>query len=97
VEHAVGVIAARAELTPEMVIRRFPRSVAAGTEEPPPICVIFDPHNFLWRHHLTPTRGDIKAEILVRGLKVKLMRSESAGCCAITSAVGGLNTPGRVC
>jgi len=97
VEHAVRVVAARTELTPKMVIRRFPRSVAAGTEEPPPISFIFDPHNFLWRHHLTPTNGCIKDEILVRGLKVKLKQSESAGCRAITSVVGVLNTPGRLC
>jgi len=97
VEHAVGIVAARAELTLEMVIRRFPRSVAAGTEEPPPISVIFDPYNFSWRHHLTPTRWCIKGEIHVRGAEVKLKQSKSAGCRAITSVVGGLNTPGRLC
>ncbi|WP_155118465.1 hypothetical protein [Halorubrum sp. BV1] len=97
VERAVDIISTSAELTPEMVIRGFPRTMSERADVAPTIDLVLDANEFFWGHHVTPTVGHIKARTLVRTVKVKLKPSEFSGYCAITSVVEGLNTPDRVC
>ena len=78
VEDAVGVLHAGTGRTPEVVIRRFPVPVAAGTGEPPSVGCILDTYQlFLLSTHVAfgQMGGMVKGEILVRVVKVKVIDS----------------------
>lgn len=76
-EPAVNVLGGRAPLAPEVVLRRFPRTVSSRTRELPAVRPVLIANDLRSRHHNWAATRFVIIRLLVRRLKVKV--NELAG------------------